>query len=248
MSVQRRVEYGLSRLTSAFPEPKIVYEQYPTSPEIASHMFAMMDEEGDVEGRHILDLGSGTGMLSLGALLAGAASVRGIEIDPDAMAVAEENLALLVEAGEVDEEEAERVVWQEGDVLEVGEGEGEEDGGGEGGAARIEADTVVLNPPFGTKKVKGLDTKFLTVAFACAKRAVYSLHKTSTRRFLLKFAKKMGVEAEVLAQLRYDLPKSYRFHKKKSVDIEVDFIRFRIPERRAVEGEAEGEAEAEQQE
>uniref|UniRef100_A0A671P849 Uncharacterized protein n=1 Tax=Sinocyclocheilus anshuiensis TaxID=1608454 RepID=A0A671P849_9TELE len=29
-----------------------------------------------------------------------------------------------------------------------------------------------------------------------------------------------------LTELRYDLPASYKFHKKKSVDIQVDFIRF----------------------
>ena len=31
---------------------------------------------------------------------------------------------------------------------------------------------------------------------------------------------------EVMAQLRFDLPKTYKFHKKQSVDIEVDLIRF----------------------
>lgn len=30
---------------------------------------------------------------------------------------------------------------------------------------------------------------------------------------------------EVLAQLRWDIPNMYKFHKKTSVDIEVDFIR-----------------------
>jgi len=30
---------------------------------------------------------------------------------------------------------------------------------------------------------------------------------------------------EVLAELRWDIPQLYKFHKKKSVDIEVDFIR-----------------------
>jgi predicted RNA methylase len=30
----------------------------------------------------------------------------------------------------------------------------------------------------------------------------------------------------VVAELRYDLPATYRHHKKTSVDIEVDFIRF----------------------
>lgn len=36
----------------------------------------------------------------------------------------------------------------------------------------------------------------------------------------------MGVNGEVLAELRYDLPSTYKFHKKHSVDIQVDFLRF----------------------
>lgn len=35
--------------------------------------------------------------------------------------------------------------------------------------------------------------------------------------------------AEVLAQLRYDLPPTYKFHKQKSRDIEVDLWRFEVP-------------------
>ncbi len=36
----------------------------------------------------------------------------------------------------------------------------------------------------------------------------------------------MGVKMEVVAQLRWDIPAMYKFHKKKSVDIEVDLLRF----------------------
>ena len=35
-----------------------------------------------------------------------------------------------------------------------------------------------------------------------------------------------AVNMEVLAELRFDLPASYKFHKKSSVDIQVDFVRF----------------------
>ncbi len=45
-------------------------------------------------------------------------------------------------------------------------------------------------------------------------------------QFILKKAAEWDVEVEVIAQLRWDIPKMYSFHKKKSVDIEVDFIRF----------------------
>ncbi|CAG9833869.1 unnamed protein product [Diabrotica balteata] len=50
----------------------------------------------------------------------------------------------------------------------------------------------------------------------------------SSRSFILKQADSLGVKAEVLAELSYDLPSTYKFHKKKSVDIQVDFYRFTI--------------------
>jgi len=41
----------------------------------------------------------------------------------------------------------------------------------------------------------------------------------------MKKAAEWGMDCEVIAELRYDLQASYKFHKKKSVDIEVDLIR-----------------------
>ena len=50
-------------------------------------------------------------------------------------------------------------------------------------------DTVIMNPPFGTKKeTTGHDVRFLERAVLMARTAVYSLHKSSTRRFLAKTA------------------------------------------------------------
>lgn len=43
---------------------------------------------------------------------------------------------------------------------------------------------------------------------------------------MLKTAKSFNVDGEVLAELKYDLPKTYKFHKKNSVDIFVDLFRF----------------------
>ena len=50
---------------------------------------------------------------------------------------------------------------------------------------------------------------------------------SSTRAYITKCAKRWGnVESiEVVAQMRFDLPKMYKFHKKKSRDVEVDMIR-----------------------
>jgi len=89
----------------------------------------------------------------------------------------------------------------------------------------FKVDTVVMNPPFGTK-IKGVDMMFLEKAFEIAELSVYSLHKTATREHISRKAKHWGADAEVLAELRFDIPAMYRFHKRKAVDIEVDFWRF----------------------
>jgi hypothetical protein len=68
------------------------------------------------------------------------------------------------------------------------------------------------------------------------------LHKSSTREHIGKIAVRdlKAKSAEVLAQLRYDLPATYRFHRQKSRDIEVDLWRFEVGlQRRKAEDSSE---------
>lgn len=90
-------------------------------------------------------------------------------------------------------------------------------------------DTVIMNPPFGTRK-KGADTQFVQKGLALSNNAVYSLHKSSTRNHFQKKAEEWGVSFEVVAQLRFDIPKMYKFHKKETADVQVDLLRFAWPQ------------------
>lgn len=89
-------------------------------------------------------------------------------------------------------------------------------------------DTVIMNPPFGTKKNAGIDMKFLKIGISLAKSTVYSLHKTSTRDYIQRKTKELKVTGEVVAELKYNLESSFKCHKKTSVDIQVDFWRFTV--------------------
>jgi hypothetical protein len=40
--------------------------------------------------------------------------------------------------------------------------------------------------------------------------------------------KRRGLEVQVVAEMKFDWPNVYKFHTKKSVDIEVDLIRVRL--------------------
>ena len=74
--------------------------------------------------------------------------------------------------------------------------------------------------------LSGIDMRFLKAGLDLATTSVYSLHKTSTRDHIMKVCSDWGVQADVIAELRYDIPATYKHHKKKSMDIEVDFYRF----------------------
>lgn len=163
----------------------------------------------EFESSTVVDLGCGTCMLSIGAAFLGAGHVIGVDIDQDALNIGLENIQ-----GYEDELPIDLVC---GNVSDLGLQE------------RLTADTVIMNPPFGTRR-KGADTEFLRAAFNISVGTVYSLHKTSTREYLRKFAlKQLGASsAEPVAMLRYDLPASYAFHKHTSKDIDVDLWRFEV--------------------
>ncbi|KAK7169501.1 hypothetical protein R3I93_005462 [Phoxinus phoxinus] len=208
----KRVKMKLKELESClqqvdgFEEPKILLEQYPTSPHIAGCMlYTIHNTFDDIQNKLVADLGCGCGVLSIGAAVLDAGLCVGFDIDDGALDIFK---------GNVEEFELSNIDVVQCDVCSIGSSYGKK------------FDTVIMNPPFGTKHNQGTDMQFLQTAISMASTAVYSLHKTSTRDHIQKKANDWKVKMEVIAELRYDLPASYKFHKKKSVDIQVDFIRF----------------------
>ncbi|CAL9227233.1 unnamed protein product [Arabidopsis halleri] len=196
---------GLLGDLEQFSNPKVELEQYPTGPHIASRMlFTAENSYGDITDKVVADFGCGCGTLSAAAALLDAASVIGFDIDPESL----ETATLNAEELEVE------IDFVQCDITKL-ELKG------------LIVDTVVMNPPFGTRK-KGADMEFLSAAMKVASKAVYSLHKTSTREHIKRAALRdfNAKSAEVLCELRYDLPKLYKFHKRKEVDIAVDLWRF----------------------
>ncbi|GMJ07418.1 hypothetical protein like AT4G28830 [Hibiscus trionum] len=192
-----------------FSNPKVELEQYPTGPHIASRLLYTAENSfDDISNKVVADFGCGCGTLGAAAALLGAEQVIGIDIDSQSLEIASMNAEDL----ELD------IDFVQCDI------------GNLGWRGQI-VDTVVMNPPFGTRK-KGVDMDFLFVALKVASRAVYSLHKTSTRDYIKRAALRdlNASSAEVLCELRFDVPQLYKFHKKKEVDIAVDLWRF-VPKR-----------------
>eukprot|EP00268_Persea_americana_P043095 TRINITY_DN4320_c0_g1_i4.p1 TRINITY_DN4320_c0_g1~~TRINITY_DN4320_c0_g1_i4.p1 ORF type:complete len:207 (-),score=43.67 TRINITY_DN4320_c0_g1_i4:633-1253(-) len=188
-----------------FSNPKVDLEQYPTGPHIASRLLYTAENSfGDISGKVVADFGCGCGTLGLASALLGAEYVVGIDIDSQSLETASLNASDL----ELDL----NLIWCDIKNLKW--------------KGKM-VDTVVMNPPFGTRK-KGSDMDFLVAALKVASQAVYSLHKTSTRDHVKRTALRdfNAKSADVLCELRFDVPQMYKFHKKKEVDIAVDLWRF----------------------
>ncbi|XP_056371849.1 rRNA N6-adenosine-methyltransferase METTL5 isoform X5 [Oenanthe melanoleuca] len=117
----------------------------------------------DIENKTIADLGCGCGMLSIGSAMLGAGFCVGLDIDADALEIFNSN---------IEDFELTNVNMVQCDICSLSD------------SMSDTFDTVIMNPPFGTKHNKGIDIIFLKTALQMAKTAVYSLHKTSTRQNL----------------------------------------------------------------
>ncbi|XP_054735037.1 rRNA N6-adenosine-methyltransferase Mettl5 [Anastrepha obliqua] len=196
-----------------FQKPKINLEQYNTPPHIASCvLYNIQTLYGDIEGKYVGDLGCGCGMLSIGSFLLGAGMTIGFEIDDDALNIFQAN---------VSEMELPNIDCVLCDVLALPNSKKWEN----------TFDTIVTNPPFGTKNNIGIDMSFVQTGIALSSGAVYSFHKSSTRDYIHKKVKDWNVKGNVVAELKYNIDTCYSFHKSKSVDINVDFWRFDVSEK-----------------
>jgi putative methylase len=195
---KKDLEIALAKVPG-FKDPDASLEQYPTSAAIAADMLFNAYSNGDIEGMKVMDLGCGTGMLSLGAWMLGAGTVVGYDVDTNALAVAVECARSF----------GSDVVFREADVGEVDE----------------KADTVVMNPPFGCQ-ARRADRVFLDKAMSSAD-CIYSIHKAETLEFVTETATERGRRVIYNKVYKYEIPHTFSFHRdvKRTIDVVVVNIR-----------------------
>uniref|UniRef100_A0A803JYF0 Methyltransferase-like protein 5 n=1 Tax=Xenopus tropicalis TaxID=8364 RepID=A0A803JYF0_XENTR len=183
---------GCLQQVDVFENPKLLLEQYPTRPHIAACMlYTIHNTFNDIEDKVVADLGCGCGVLSIGAAMLGAGLCLGLDVDEDALDIFKTN---------TEEFELTNIDMIQFDVCSLPPD-----------CLSKSVDTVIMNPPFGTKHNKGMDMTFLRTALQMARNSVYSLHKTSTREHIKKKATDWNVKMEIIT-------------KKGVVNIQIKFM------------------------
>ena len=189
-------------VVAGFDDPRVDLEQYRTPPDIAAHLIHTADLQGDVEDRIVVDMGTGTGMLALGAVLRGPRAVVGVDIDPDPLATARANERRVAAATDVE--------WVRTDATQAP-------------LAPDGPTTVVMNPPFGAQSGnEHADRGFLATAAAISDVS-YSVHNAGSEAFVDSFAADNGGTVTHAFAAELDLPHQFDFHESESrvVDVEV---------------------------
>ncbi|MDS0477418.1 METTL5 family protein [Natrinema sp. 1APR25-10V2] len=176
-----------------FSAPSAELEQYLTPPELAAHLCHLAGLQGDFE-RQVVDLGTGTGMLAIGAALSGADRVAGIDVDPGALAVARRN----ERTATADDDSAHAVGWLRGDVTRH--------------PFAVTDATVLSNPPFGAQRGnRHADRRFLETAREIG-AVSYTIHNEGSQEFVESFAADEGGEVTHAFQAEFPIPRRFEFH------------------------------------
>jgi putative methylase len=187
---------------AGFEAPAPELEQYPSSADLAATLIHLADLQGDLE-RPVLDLGTGTGILALGAALRAAPRVVGIERDRRAVETAVRNERLLDPPRLVD--------WVVGDATSL--------------PISTEEVTVVMNPPFGAQDGhEHADRAFLRTVAGIA-TVSYAIHNAGSWEFVEAFAADNDGRITHAYEATMSLERQFRFHDEDRAEIPVELFR-----------------------
>ncbi|GAA0675611.1 METTL5 family protein [Natronoarchaeum mannanilyticum] len=202
MSTKRQLAQQLA-VVAGFESPSAELEQYPTPPELAAHLIHVADLQGDVEDRTVVDLGTGTGMLALGAALRGPRRVVGVDVDRGALTTAQANERRVGTASEIG--------WVQADATRA--------------PLAVEDATVVMNPPFGAQDGnEHADRAFLETASEIA-AVSYSIHNEDSDEFVEAFAADNGGEVTHAFRAELDIERQFEFHDADSEALDAEVFR-----------------------
>jgi putative methylase len=193
--VRRKDLEGALAAIPRHPAPRPELEQYRTPDAVAAGLLLLADQDGAVRGKRVLDLGCGTGVFAVGAALLGARLATGVDVDPEAVALAQQAAAHAGVPAQTWFVAADLRGWHPEPAT---------------------FDTVVMNPPFGAQAGgRHADRLFLQRAAEAVSPTgtVWFLAQERTERFLSAFAAELEGTLERVAVWDYPLEATMAHHQ-----------------------------------
>ena len=195
---KKELELLLSQMQE-FKDPNVKLEQYATSSRIAADCLWNIYIGRKLKGKTVADLGAGTGIFGIGALVLGARKVHFVEYDKDALKAAQSNLKKM-----------EKLVGKEFNAefhnMDVKD-------------FKKKVSLVIQNPPFGVKETHA-DKLFLIKAMELSD-LIYTFHKLSTQDFIEKFVDENSFEVVSLFKYEFPIKQKFWFHTSRVKHIDV---------------------------
>ena len=192
--------------------PKLELEQYCIDAQSAVDIVYFAGVEfNDIKNQLVIDLGAGTGRLSIACAYLRASYVLSVDIDMNALRILKANInslgldnIILPICSDINHFEIVRQLLPK--EVQI---------------------TTIENPPFGVQK-KTADRYFLQKAFSFSD-VVYSIHLATQKvhQFITSFIRKFNWVIDYVFPFQLKLERTYEFHKQKTKSVDVNIYRFK---------------------
>ncbi|MFX1377570.1 MAG: METTL5 family protein [Promethearchaeota archaeon] len=211
MKLSKKELISIIQNTESFSSPKIELEQYCIDAICAVDIIYYAGfEYDDINKAFIIDLGAGTGRLSIASAFFKASYVLSIDIDIPALEILKKNILYLdlnhiifPICADIEYFEISRKFLPKNMKI-----------------------TTIMNPPFGVQ-TRFADRPFLGRAFNFSD-VVYSIHLKNPKvhKFISKYVDKFNWKIDNILPFNMVLERTFAFHTQKTKDIDVLVYRF----------------------
>ncbi|MEE9377012.1 MAG: METTL5 family protein [Candidatus Lokiarchaeia archaeon] len=211
MKFSKKELISIIQNTESFSNPKVQLEQYCIDAECAVDVIYYAGFEfNDINKALIVDLGAGTGRLSIASAFFNASHVLSVDIDINALQILKKNV-LSLDLGHIISP-----ICADIEFFHISKRMFSQN-------VKV---TTIMNPPFGVQ-TKFADRIFIEKAFYFS-NIVYSIHLANKKvyNFISTYINKLGWKIDNVLPFRIRLERAFPFHTKKTKKIDVHIYRF----------------------